>query len=215
MPHQIWPLFDLEVRTPRLTLRYVDDDLGVELAELAARGVHDPASMPFAIPWTDVPPPLQQRNTLQFYWRVRADHRPDSWHLTLAALTDGVVVGTSSLIGEEFAVARTVSTGSWIGLAHQGTGLGRELREATLHLAFAGLDALEARSGAWCDNQRSIAVSRRLGYEDNGTTIGVRRGERAVQQQFRLPRDRWERIRRDDITIVGLDPCRFLLGATA
>ena len=43
MGHPYWPLFDLEVRTPRITMRYVDDDLAVEMATLAAKGIHDPA----------------------------------------------------------------------------------------------------------------------------------------------------------------------------
>ena len=44
----LWPLANVEVVTPQLTLNYVSDDLGEELALLAARGVHDPATMPFA-----------------------------------------------------------------------------------------------------------------------------------------------------------------------
>jgi hypothetical protein len=44
--------------------RPVDDELAVQLAALAAGGVHDPDFMPFMIPWTDVPSPQQERNTL-------------------------------------------------------------------------------------------------------------------------------------------------------
>ena len=40
MAHPYWPLFDLVVRTPRLVLRYVDDALAVDLATLAASGIH-------------------------------------------------------------------------------------------------------------------------------------------------------------------------------
>ncbi|CAB4586671.1 MAG: hypothetical protein F2534_17845 [Actinobacteria bacterium] len=54
MTHPVWPLFDLRVTTPRLELRYVDDDLALELAELATRGVHDPEYMPFVVEWTDI-----------------------------------------------------------------------------------------------------------------------------------------------------------------
>ena len=67
-----WPLFDLVVETPRLTLRYVDDELAVELVELAVRGIHDPATMPFSIPWTDLPSARFEREALQFYWGRRA-----------------------------------------------------------------------------------------------------------------------------------------------
>jgi hypothetical protein len=65
MSSEHWPLFDLIVRTPRVELHYPNDDDVDALADLAARGIHDPTVMPFLFPWTDVAPPLQQRNTLQ------------------------------------------------------------------------------------------------------------------------------------------------------
>ena len=61
----IWPLFDLQVVIPRLVLRYNDDELSIALATLAAKGIHDPATMPFTEPWTDVPSPLLERNSVQ------------------------------------------------------------------------------------------------------------------------------------------------------
>jgi hypothetical protein len=64
MGHAVWPLADLEVVTPQLALRYISDDLGVELALLAANGIHDPATMPFSTPWTDAPSSELKRNTL-------------------------------------------------------------------------------------------------------------------------------------------------------
>ena len=85
----VWPLMGLEVVTPMLTLRYITDDLGVELALLAAEGVHDPATMPFSTPWTDVPSPELERNTLRFYWRNRADTTVEHWDLNLAVVVDG------------------------------------------------------------------------------------------------------------------------------
>src|SRR5262245_1843445 len=42
MVHPYWPLFDLEVRTPLVTLRYPDDALMIELATLIGKGIHDP-----------------------------------------------------------------------------------------------------------------------------------------------------------------------------
>ena len=56
MRTRLWPLFDLVVRTPRLELRYPDDELAAEIAELTAEPIHDPATMPFSIAWTDGPP---------------------------------------------------------------------------------------------------------------------------------------------------------------
>ena len=64
---------------------------------------------------------------------------------------------------ENFRAVRSVETGSWLGRAHQGQGIGREMREAVLHLAFAGLGAEEALSGAFEDNAASLATSRAVG----------------------------------------------------
>ncbi|MFT0139022.1 hypothetical protein ACEK07_23205 [Alcanivoracaceae bacterium MT1] len=52
---EVWPLFGLEIRTPRLTLRPVRDEDLPGLARAALDGVHDPARMPFGAPWTDAP----------------------------------------------------------------------------------------------------------------------------------------------------------------
>ena len=71
-----WPFFALRVRTPRLELRTPDDEIGVQLGELAVRGVHDPATMPFSIPWTDAPADELPRNALQHYWLNRAQLAP-------------------------------------------------------------------------------------------------------------------------------------------
>ena len=40
--HTTWPFIDLEVHTPRLRLRYADDDLLEELATFRGRGVARP-----------------------------------------------------------------------------------------------------------------------------------------------------------------------------
>ncbi len=209
-PH--WPLFDLEVRTPTLTLRYLDDELGHELCELMALGVHDPAFMPFSIHWTDVEPPELQRNAFRYWWRCRADTTPDSWTLNLAVLAHGAVVGACGLVTERFPVLRTFETGSWLGLAHQGRGLGTELRHACLHLGFAGLDAEVATTGAYTDNGPSLGVTRKLGYRPNGTSRVVRRGRAGETARFAMTRDDWTAVRRDDIVLVGIDGARDLLG---
>ena len=98
----VWPLAGLEVMTPRLSLRYITDDLGVELALLAAEGIHDPATMPFSTPWTDVPSPELERNTLRFYWRNRADTTVEHWDLNLAVVVDGAAVGMCSVEADAF-----------------------------------------------------------------------------------------------------------------
>jgi RimJ/RimL family protein N-acetyltransferase len=213
MAHPYWPLFDLVVRTPMLELRYPDDALCLQLVDQAAQGIHPPDFMPFEMPWTRLEPPELQRTSLQFYWRNRAELTPDLWHLPLATVVDGEVVGSQGATGKRFGVAREVSTGSWLAMAHQGRGIGKEMRTAILHLVFAGLGAEVAVSAAWHDNASSIGVSRAVGYRDNGTERKIREGVPDTQIRFLMERTDWEARRRDDIEIVGLEPCLPLLGA--
>jgi RimJ/RimL family protein N-acetyltransferase len=138
-----WPLFDLVVRTPRLEMRLPREDEFEALIKLADRGVHHPETMPFFVAWTDLEPTERARSTAQWLWGNGANWTPDKWTFTAAGFVDGLPIGVPDLSAEHFRAVRSVETGSWPGRAHQGQGLGREMREAVLHLAFAGLDAGE------------------------------------------------------------------------
>jgi len=212
MPHPYWPLFDLEVTTPRLTLRVIDDDLSVELAGLASRGVHDPATMPFLIPWTDLESPELERSFLRFHWRVRAETSPTNWRIPFATIVDGVVVGTTDMQSADFAAMRTFGTGSWLGREYQRQGIGKEMRLATLTVGFDGLDATEATTAAWHDNRASLGVTSALGYDYAGVRRLLRRDRPEEQLEFRMPREHFVAIRRDDIVVTGLEPVREMLG---
>lgn len=206
-----WPLFGLRVRTPRLELAYVTDELAAALGELALRGVHDPATMPFLVPWTDAPAEALPRNTILHFWSNRVATSPAGWHLALAVRVDGEVVGAAGLTAERFAVTRTFETGSWIGRAFQGRGLGLELRHACLHLGFAGLGAAVATTSAYHDNAASLGVTARLPYEPNGEAMTPRRDGADRLLRFRMTRAAWDAVRRDDIEVDGLAPCLSLL----
>jgi RimJ/RimL family protein N-acetyltransferase len=214
-PGSFWPLFDLVVRTPRLELRLPRDEDLAAIVELVDGGIHDPATMPFFFPWTDVEPRRRARETAQWLWRHRADWSPDKWTFTAGVFVGGRLAGIQAVGAENFGAVRSVETGSWLGGAHQGRGIGREMREAILHLAFAGLGAEEALSGAFEDNAPSLAVSRSVGYAENGEARGRRRDGSARTIRFRLGRDAWERRRRDDIELRGLDGCFEMFVAPA
>jgi len=207
-----WPLFDVTVRTSWLELRPVREADMWELIELADRGVHDPATMPFLIPWTDLPAPERHLSTAQFYWGCWASWSAASWRYPLVARVDGEVVGAIDLRADDFIHCREAETGSFLGLEFQGRGLGTEMRHAALHLAFAGLGARAATSGAFWDNHASRGVSRKLGYETVGETLKDRRGAPDRCLQFRLERAAWDQVRRDDIVIEGLDAALLMFG---
>jgi RimJ/RimL family protein N-acetyltransferase len=207
----LWPFAALRVRTPRLELRYPDDDELCTLAHLAAEGVHDPTTMPFSVPWTRVESPELERNALQHHWGRRASLTRDDWSLPLVVFDADELVGVQDVSAKQFAVRRTVETGSWLVRRAHGRGVGTEMRAAVLHLAFAGLGAEEAHSGSFVDNPASAAVSRHLGYGPNGEEIVEREGVPARMQRWVLSRARWAPQRRDDIALEGLDDCVPLL----
>lgn len=209
---ELWPLFGLTVATPRLELRYVTDELGVALAELAAEGVHDPAVMPFSTPWTDVAPPELQRNSLRHFWRNRAEVTAAHWSLNFAVCVDSAVVGTMILDADDFPLKRSAETGSWVGLRYQGRGIGTETRRAALYLLFAGFDGRIATTLAWHDNLASLGVTRKLGYRVTGSSKQLRRDKVDTLLHFEMTRAQWERRGDDDIRVTGIEPVREMLG---
>ena len=211
----VWPLFGLVLRTPRLELRLPSLEQLAALAELADEGVHDPAAMPFLVPWTDLPPGPRGRSVLQHQWRQWGALTPQQWTLELAVLADGEPVGIQSIGGTEFAVTRELHTGSWLGRRHHGRGIGTEMRTAVLHLAFDGLGADWAVSSALDGNHASIGVSRKLGYADDGTAVQTVQGRRRIDRRFRIDRETWVTRRTVPVRIEGLEPCRELLGAVS
>ncbi len=211
MGHPYWPMFDLVIETPRLTIRYPDDEALVGLAALAAAGIHDPGVMPFGIPWTDLDSPQLERSALQVHWRSRAELSPESFRLPLAVHEGEVLVGMTDLLATRFATTRQFETGSWLGREFQGRGIGKEMRLATLTLGFVGLGAELAVTAAWHDNGPSNGVTRSLGYELVGRRREVRRDEAVEQLQYRMDRAHFETIRRDDIELIGVDAVRDFL----
>jgi RimJ/RimL family protein N-acetyltransferase len=209
-----WPLFDLELRTPRLVLRPHRDDDFPGLLDAIDAGIHDPAEMPFSQPWTDAEPAVRRRNAVQFWWGTRAGWQTDAWNLELVVLFDDRPIGVQDLSAKRFAVLREVSTGSWLSRPYQGRGLGKEMRAAVLHLAFEGLGAAVARSSAFRDNLSSAGVSRALGYRENGEYRHAPRGEPKVAVGFALTRDEWV-ARRDTfppVEVSGLEPALEMFG---
>jgi RimJ/RimL family protein N-acetyltransferase len=212
MANDHWPLFNLEIRTPRLSLRYLDDRLSAQLLAVAARGVHDPAVMPFSIPWTDLPSPQMEQEAMRFYARTRAEIRPTTWNLQFAVTVDDHVIGACDVMAADFPALRQFTTGSWLGREHQGRGLGKEMRVAALTLGFDGFGAEFALTGMWNDNAASLGVTESLGYELEGRRRALRRGVADDLLGYRMSRDHWSTIRRDDITLVGVDAAREFLG---
>jgi RimJ/RimL family protein N-acetyltransferase len=184
---RIWPLFGLRITTPRLVLTPVRDEHLPELVDAALAGIHDPAVMPFSMPWTDAPPEVLRTEAARHQWRMRAAVTPDDWSVSFAVLHEQRVIGVQDLAARRFGVRRQVESGSWLTRSAQGHGLGAEMRAGVLHLAFDRLGATTAVSAAAVWNEASLGVSRRLGYRPNGTAVvEARRGETDSEQKLLL-----------------------------
>ena len=204
-PH---PLTRLRVRTPRLELRLGTDTELRQLGRVALAGIHDPAVMPFEFPWTD---DLSEETVLDFHRRRLGEFTPENWGLGLIVFHRGRPIGIQSVDAEGFAETKRVSTGSWLGKEWQGQGLGTEMRAAVLQLAFGGLGAEVAVSGAVAGNPQSLGVSRKLGYEVVGAHTVRPRGEPLEHTDLELRREHFRPP--VPVELVALPPLLPLFGA--
>jgi RimJ/RimL family protein N-acetyltransferase len=204
----------LVLRAGPLELRGITDDVLPELAALAGAGIHDPATMPFSVPWTDADPDDFPAAFAAYHWRSRADFSVSEWTLNLAVFHDGTLVGVQGFATQHFLVTRSGETGSWLGLEHQGHGIGTAMRQAICAFAFDHLGADEITSGAFVDNPASLAVSRKLGYRPNGRSrLQRREGEAAELQRLVLRPD--DLVRGEhDLAVEGLPAFRRSIGLT-
>jgi RimJ/RimL family protein N-acetyltransferase len=211
----VLPMLGLRVTAGPLELRGItDDDLPV-LGDLAVGGIHADDQMPFYFPWSMAPKDQLLRNTAQYHWRTRATFAPEAWVLNLGVWYDGVLVGTQGFETKNYLVTRTGETGSWLGRSHQGKGIGTAMRQAICAFVFDHLDGAEVTSGAFLDNPASLAVSRKVGYRDNGVQRLQRRpGELAKVQLLALSPE--EFVRGDHpLEVHGVEAFRRSIGLDA
>jgi RimJ/RimL family protein N-acetyltransferase len=208
----LFPVLGLRITAGPLELRGITDDDLPALCELALGGIHREDEMPFYVPWTMVPRRNLPRNVAQYHWRTRAEFAEGAWTLNLGVWHEGVLVGTQGISTERYLVTRTGETGSWLGLAHQGKGIGTAMRQVLCAFVFDHLDAQEITSAAFLDNPASLAVSRKVGYRPNGVRRLTRRpDEMALNQSLVLAPEDLVRYRHE-LVVEGLAPVRHAVG---
>lgn len=239
MTYAWWPLFDLRLAGPRLTLRPMrESDLDLAAERLPEDLEMNPARIRFDGLGERVGRGLSRH---QEYWTAYGSWRPAAWRLNFvvtvraggagAGLDDGEVIGVQELEGvDSFLTLRTVDTSSYLIRSARGLGYGKEMRRAVLALAFGPLDAQAAITSAWHDNAASLAVSAALGYRPNGESLHEREpltgsgagggsggGEGEawadVMVHLRMKREEWLASGQGaGFEITGFDPCRPLFG---
>jgi RimJ/RimL family protein N-acetyltransferase len=210
--NDLWPLFDLTVQTSRLELRLPREREIAELATVAGNGVHHPGERPFLTPWTTGDPQDRARVVLQEHWSQLGAWSTTAWRLGLGVFLDERPLGIVTLRARDFPVVREVTTSSWLGLEHHGSGYGTEARVGLLMLAFDHLRADAALTEVFQDNHASQGVSRKLGYERDGISRDARGDEVVVSDRLRLTRRKWQSQPRADARAVGFAGCRPLFG---
>ena len=207
------PLYALRLTTPRLELRLGTTKDLVELGRLAREGIHPPEEMPFEVPWTDRSHEEGFVDSfVDFHETALREWRPQKWSLNLIAFLQGLPIGSQTVGAENFASAREVGTGSWLGQAFQRRGLGTEMRTAVLELAFRELGAQVALSASMFGNEASKRVSEKLGYEITGTSTSAPRREPQQKYDLRIGRENWNPP--FPIEIEGAEASRALFGAS-
>jgi RimJ/RimL family protein N-acetyltransferase len=164
--------------------------------------------MPFAYAWTDEP--YSEDWVVRFHEELRGRWTPEAWDLELGVWAERKLAGIQGLVAEDFASERIVQTGSWLGRGFQGRGYGTEMRTAVLELAFRGLSAEEARSGAIDGNVASYRVSEKLGYRVTGYSTVSPRDEPVRHANLAIRRDEWRPP--FPVEIAGLEPALPLFG---
>jgi RimJ/RimL family protein N-acetyltransferase len=210
---EAWPLFGLRIRSERLVLRLPTDDELIALMQLAKAGIHPPDEMPFGVAWSLLPSPEFERGFLAHHWHCRAEWSKDDWQLNLLVEAEDRPIGSQTVHATAFAVHRTIDTGSWLAREFQGRGLGKEMRLAVLAFAFDGLGARFAESTAFLDNAPSNAVSRSIGYDENGRGTLAPQGVARDTQRFRISAETWRSRPQPPVTVEGLEECRDWFGA--
>ncbi len=210
----LWPLYDLRVRTGELELRYPAEAELPAFADIIEAGLHPQGEMPFGIAFTDTP--TAERNLASYQWWMGSRGRwsADDWTITLGVWEGDQPVGFQDVRAERFPVFRTVHTGSWLGMPFQGRGIGKLMRQAALALAFDHLGARVAETDAFLDNHASNKVSLGVGYEPNGFGELAPRGVPRPMQNFRMTLEGWRARPRPEVSVEGLERClhMFALG---
>ena len=204
------PLLALRITAGPVELRGITDDLLGPLAELAT-DIHDADFMPFGFPWSLTPAAEMPLSLAQYHWGKRASFSPAKWSADFAVRYDGELVGCQGFIAEDYLVKRGGETGSWLNRRFQGRGIGTAMRQVICAFLFDHLDAEYITSTAFTDNPASLAVSRKVGYTDNGDDHFNRLGKHAIMHRIILEPANFVRYKHD-LKVEGLPEFRKSIG---
>ncbi len=196
----VW-LVTLGVSTWGLQLRPATDDD----ASVMGRIVHDllPAHERHFTPGLSARIGATADETAESFRARTADNRssmrPDRWTVPFAVVLDGEVVGMQSIVADDFPVAQSVRSGSFLAASARGRGIGTLARALVIELCVTFLHAREMLTGHMTENHASRRVSERLGYRPITTEPQEFEGRVYTKHLLRLTADGWAERRREPL----------------
>lgn len=188
------------VRGPRLSLRYARPGDAEALFQMG----RDPDVVRFFSwgPYTDI---AQAREFID----LMAAKRESGERLEFViADQDDVAIGITGL--SEFSRRdRRAVVGTWLGVAHWGTGANRESKDLILTVAFEALGLLRVTAHAHPENLRSLRALEKIGFVQEGVLHGwhVHGDEQRDVAILRLMRENWAPP--PSVTVEGQVPPAF------
>ncbi len=206
---RITALQEIELRLPN------EQELAHIAIQAFEQGIYDPAvMMPWSLPWAEEKDQAKfLQEFMNYHLKNRIGWSPEKWNaLSLGVFYEGEIVGFQEVINRNFKYTRAAMTASWLTKPSQGKGIGTVMRAAVLYFFFESLGAKEMYSAAFTDNKTSLAVSKKLGYRNNGTKL-VRRGEGAApMRSLKLTAAQWRKSTYHNIRVYGEKACLPLFG---
>lgn len=166
---EIFPPFALRIACGPLSMAVLRDEDIPAIVDLVRAGIHDPDFLPFYLPWTLAPAEELPLNLVRYYWQQRSATSAERFGLQLVVRHEDSIVGMQDIMAANFAKTRVMRTGSWLGRAHQGRGIGTLMRQTVCVLGFDHLSADFMQSEFVVGNAASQRVSEKLGYRPAGT----------------------------------------------
>jgi RimJ/RimL family protein N-acetyltransferase len=196
----------LRITTPRLILRIPTNEEVTALAQIALEGIQPKGEPHFQ---SDE---LYDKSLdkIESFLREHVNKNivewnKKNWQLPFAIFSEDKPIGMITVYAKDFPIAGGFGCGYWLGIAHQGKGLGTEMLQAVLSLGFDGLHAREAYVGAWSDNVASLRIMEKLGFIFNGEYWMARQGQPVKDIRMKLSREKW--VKPSDVFIERLDSC--------
>lgn len=129
----------------------------------------------------------------------RAAMSAEAWSVPFAVVLDGEVVGMQSTMADDFPLARSVRTGSFLDAAVRGRSVGTLARALVIEFCVSVLGAQEMLTGHMTANHASRRVSERLGYTPIRTEPQEFDGATYTKHLLRLSAQDWQVRRRGQL----------------